>query len=227
MTAETGPLDVRYPAYAWTKVHGAAFKGDITTWNELTPEEVMIQAGSHKTMNDEHPFSCLWAYHIELPFDKWCVVQRVANWPLKASEIPLENVNLDPKKTYLAFDFWGKKFLGEVTGKISVPALNYGDGQVICLREKLGTPQFVASTRHVSMDAVSVKDIKKEKNGLTLKLDLPAGDEEKYFFYLPKGTSLKEVKAKGCDARSESAENNLLVVSVKANDKNCELSLAF
>lgn len=225
--AETGPLDIRYPAYAWTKVHGAAFKGDITTWNELTDEEVMIQAGAHKTMNDEHPFSCLWAYHIEKPFDKWCVVQRVANWPLKACVIPLENVNLDPKKTYLAFDFWAKKFLGEVTEKISVPALNYGDGQVICFREKKGTPQFIASTRHVSMDAVSVTDIKEEKGGLTLKLSLPAGDEEKYYFYVPKGTSLKEVKATGCDAKAESAENDLLVVSVKANENNCEISLNF
>ena len=178
-------------------------------------------------MNDEHPFSCLWAYHIEKPFDKWCVVQRVANWPLKACVIPLENVNLDPKKTYLAFDFWGKKFLGEVTEKISVPALNYGDGQVICFREKKGTPQFVASTRHVSMDAVSITDIKEEKGSLTLKLSLPEGDEEKYYFYVPKGTSLKEVKAKGCDAKAESAENDLLVVSVKANENNCEISLNF
>ncbi|MBR5945662.1 hypothetical protein IKZ80_01095, partial [bacterium] len=226
-TAETGPLDIRYPAYAWTKVHGAAFKGDITTWNELTDEEVMIQAGAHKTMNDEHPFSCLWSYHIEKPYDKWCIVQRIANWPLKASKIPLENVNLDPKKTYLVFDFWAQKFLGEVTGKIEVPELKYGDGQVFCFREKTGCPQFLASTRHVSMDAVSVVDIKEEKGSLTLKLSLPESDEEKYFFYVPKGSAVKEVKAKGCEAKVESAENSIATVSVKATEKNCELSLVF
>ena len=187
----------------------------------------MIQAGAHKTMNDEHPFSCLWAYHIEKPFDKWCVVQRVANWPLKASEIPLENVNFDPKKTYLAFDFWGKKFLGEVTEKISVPALNYGDGQVLCFREKKGTPQFIASTRHVSMDAVSVTDIKEEKDSLTLKLSLPEDTMENYFFFVPKGREIKEASGKGCLAKLESVEGELAAVSVKALESNCELSLHF
>ena len=136
-------------------------------------------------------------------------------------------VRLDPKKTYLVFDFWAQKFLGEVTGKIEVPELKYGDGQVFCFREKTGRPQFLASTRHVSMDAVSVTDIREEKSSLTLKLDLPVGDEEKYFFYVPNGSAVKEVKAKGCEAKVESAENSLATVSVKATEKNCELSLVF
>jgi len=227
MTAETGPLDIRYPAYAWTKVHGAAFKGDITTWNELTPEEVMIQAGAHKTMDDDHPFSCLWAFHIEKPFGKWCVAQRVANWPLRASTIPLENLGLDPRKNYLVFDFWKQVFLGTFTEKISVPELEYGCGQVLCFREATGRPQFVASSRHVSMDAVSVKDVEEKEGSLTLKLSLPEDTMEKYFFSVPKGYSVKEAAGKGCLAKIESAKEGLVVVSVKALEKDCELSLHF
>ena len=225
MTAETGPLDVRYPAYAWTKVHGAAFKGDIRTWNEISDEEVMIQAGAHKTMNDDHPFSCLWAFHLLTKVDSWCVAERVANWPLRASEIKVANLGLDPAKTYLAFDFWAQKFLGEVKEKLAVPALAHGEGQVIAFREKKGGLQFLASTRHVSMDAVSVLKIEEGKNELKLTLALPQDDTETYFFYLPEGAKIKGVAGVGCSAKLTSSDASIVAVEVTAEKAESQITL--
>lgn len=227
VTAETGPLDVRWPAYAWTKVHGAAFKGDITTWNELSPEEVMIQAGAQKTMDDLHPFSCLWAYHISCQAGRWCVMQRVANWPLRAGRVSVGKLGLDPAGTYLAFDFWARKFLGEVKGEIAVPELAYGDGQVICLRPATGRPQFLASTRHVSMDAVSVRGVRETATSIALELELPAGDEERYFFHLPAGFAAVSAEGAGASAELEDFAPGVAAVKVRAEQGRCSLTFNF
>jgi hypothetical protein len=231
VTGETGQLDMRSPAFTWTKLHGFAVKREKPV--EVKPTELddaLNMAGEYPTMHNDHPFSTLWAFHINLPGrNQWQLVGRFATIPLKATEISFENLGLDPKKDYLAFDFWAEKFIGRVNGRLSVPELDLGHCQIISLREVLPYPQFIASTRHISMDAVSVKSEKWAANSercLTVELTGIPGTTETYWFHAPVGWVLTEVAADGATVSHEK-EGELVSVTTQFNSENVTLKLVF
>ena len=198
ITGETGSLDVHYPAFAWTKQHGAAFKGKVErTWIEVSDEDAYTLAGDHDTMYDDHPFASLWAFHFQTQVGRWCVALRVATLPLRGSTTPLSALGLDPDKSYLAFDFWTEKYLGLISGSLVVPPLELGSCQVIALREASDHPQFLACTRHVSMGAVSVERQTWEGETLTLELSGVPQTTETYWLHTPPGWELAAVEAEG------------------------------
>ncbi|WP_322545956.1 hypothetical protein, partial [Clostridium perfringens] len=124
---ETGTIDLSYPAFTWTKLHGFAVpRENPVKAEDITLEEAMNMAGEYPSMNDEHPFSTLWTIHIDKEWRKWSVLGRFASIPLEESNIALENVGLERNKEYLAFDFWGKKYLGKVSGRFTVKKLDLG-----------------------------------------------------------------------------------------------------
>ena len=215
MTGETGPLDVHYPAFAWTKQHGAAFKGEIEqTWDEVSEEEALILAGDHDTIHDDHPFASLWAFHIRTEIGQWCVALRVATLPLRASTLPLANLGLHPPKNYLAFDFWAEQYLGVVSGTIDVPALELGSCQVIAFRELSDHPQFLACTRHVSMGAISVQKQTWHEGTLTLELTGVPGTTETYWVHCPPGWKFDAAIGDGADVSTKSPDDEALALLV-------------
>lgn len=215
MTGETGPLDAHYPAFAWTKQHGAAFKGEIErTWDEVSDEDAYTVAGDHDTMHDDHPLASLWAFHIRTEIGQWGVALRVATLPLRASTLPLANLGLHPQKTYLAFDFWAEQYLGIVSGSIDVPTLELGSCQVIAFRELGDHPQFLASTRHVSMGAVSVKKQTWAGETLTLELSGVPGTTETYWLHCPGAWKLNSVDGERADVSVEPSESKAVALSV-------------
>ena len=196
--------------------------------DERKEEDAMYRVGPRVEPGVDSPFSTLWAVHFAKEYDCWCVVTRNALWSLKESVIELGKFALDDRKTYLAYDFWEKKFLGEVKEGLPMRALKYGSCQVVCLREKLDRPQFLASTRHVSMDAVSVKDIVWKEDALTLALDCVENTAETYSIYIPTGFELKKVECEGGEAKAKDiGTDRVLDVEVKAQRKEVELRLNF
>lgn len=227
-TAETGALNLNFPAYTWTKLHGFAVQSHETPveMEDVNLKEAYDMAGIYPTMNADHPFSSLWSFHLEQGGERWCVVGRFATVPLKESEVALEQVNLAPNKSYHAFDFWKEKYLGVVTGKLACEALELGCCQIIGLREVQEMPQFLASTRHVSMDAVSVKKNVWEDSTLTLSIEGAENMEASYFFYVPEGYTLQEHKANSAECKC-CQEGAILRVDVKMESKEVLLSLGF
>jgi hypothetical protein len=225
-TGETGPLDVHYPAYAWTKAHGKDFKGTIeTAWDEVSEQDSHIIAGDHETMHDDHPLASLWAFHLDTGAGKWCVALPVATLPLRACELPLSNLGLSADRTYVAFDFWAERYLGEVSSGIEAPALELGCCQVIGLRERLDRPQFLASTRHVSMDAVSVRSQTWDGGDLTLDLAAAPHTTETYWFHRPEGWRLASVQGVGAEVANTESGEGTDTVSVAFSAANASLRL--
>ena len=106
--------------------------------------------------------------------------------------------------------------------------LKFGHTEVVCLREKLDRPQFLASTRHVSMDAVSVKDIEWKEGSLSLSLECVEDTLETYSFRVPNGFELKKIECEGGEAKGKDiGSDRLLDVEVKAQKKNVSLRLSF
>ncbi len=195
VTGETGPLSLDYPAYTWTKLHGFAVQSHETpvTMEGVDLDDALDMAGNYPGMESRHPFSSLWNFFISHGGLKWNVMARVATVPLAASTLTLEELNLNAAAQYLAFDFWKQEFLGVVSGTFDVPALELGDCQIVSLRERTGRVQFVASSRHVSMDAVSIRGITEEDDSLSMTIAGVVGTTEQYSFYVPDGLLVTQV----------------------------------
>jgi len=224
---ETGPLDVSYAAFAWCKQHGAAFKDGIRMdWDEVSDADAYVVAGQHETSQDDHPIGCLWAFHINTGAGNWCVAYRFAGTPLRSCNIPLEQLQLDPQTEYLAFDFWEQEFLGEVTGELNVKQLALGHCQVIALREKLDRPQLLASSRHVSMDAVSVESQRFDGKELALTIKGIPGTEEKYFFHCPPGWTIDIASLTGATGQVGPESGTCVPVELVFKQRDVNLSLS-
>jgi hypothetical protein len=198
VTAETGPLDSDYAAYTWTKFHGFHVLDEKPFDAEsMSDEEARNQAGDWQTMDDDHPFSALWAIHLDTGIGRWCVVARFASISLRASKLRMDALGLDLESDYLVFDFWKQEFLGRVRRQINCPALPLGDCQVLAIRPALDRPQLLSSSRHISQDAVSVKAQSWEADMLTLTLEGVAGTSETYWIHVPSGFTPQKAAGKG------------------------------
>ncbi len=216
-TAETGPLDLRYPPFTWTKLHGFAVnsKEKPVEAEGISLTDALDMAGNYPTMDNAHPFSTLWAFHMAIPGRRWTVVGRFATVPLEISTVLLENLGLDPQKKYVAFDFWKSCYLGIVSGSLPCQKLELGNCQIIALTPLSDHPQLIASSRHVSMDAVSVK--RHDWTGCELQLELEGveGTKETYWFYVPQGYTHPE------------QNNDILAVEVDFVQRQKKLTISF
>ena len=228
VTAETGPLNMDFPAYTWTKLHGFAVQSHETPveMEEVSLKEAYDMAGIYPTMEDDHPFSTLWSFHLEHAGESWTVMGRFATVPLEASSVGLDRINLDPEAEYHAFDFWKQEYLGIVSGEIKCPALDLGCCQIIGLRRVQKTPQFIASSRHVSMDAVSVENLKWDAGLLTAVLTGARGMNSIYYFAVPDGYEFctAEVSGGTCSCR---IDKKILAVDVLFEGDQAVLKLKF
>lgn len=198
-TGETGPLDLRFPAYTWTKLHGFAVQSHETPveMEEVTLEDAYNMAGNYPNMEEAHPFSTLWSFHLNQNQERWCVAGRFATVPLKASSLSLTELSLDGNTDYYAFDFWEQNYMGLVRERILCKELAIGECQIIGLRKAEKYPQWIASSRHVSMDAISIAKTQREEGSLSLWLEGIANTEESYYFIIPKSFVLVTVKGEG------------------------------
>ena len=227
-TAETGPLNMDFPAYTWTKLHGFAVQSHETPveMEDVNLKDAYDMAGIYPTMEDAHPFSSLWSFHLNHADETWCVVGRFATVPLKESKIRLEQIQLDSEDSYHVFDFWKEEYLGIVTGELKVRELGLGECQILGLRKVKEIPQFIASTRYVSMDTVSVQEITWNENKLCVNLSGVPKSKERYYFAVPEGFDLKNVEVQGMCCEITQNEN-VLCAEVEFLDQESQMILWF
>ncbi len=189
---ETGPLPLDFPAFTWTKLHGFAVpRENPVAAQGVEDRDAMNMAGLYPTMHDAHPFATLWAVHLRNTFRQWCVAGRFATRPLKASALRFGTLGLSPTQPYHVFDFWAEAFLGTFTGECPCGALALGHCQILALVPVEDRVQLLASTRHLSMDAISVKDMRWEGERTCVSLEGVSGTTETYWFHLPPGAVAK------------------------------------
>lgn len=215
---ETGPLTVEYPAYTWTKLHGFAVQSHETPveMEDVSKEELEHIVGWVPDKHRLNPFSTLWSFAMNHHGLQWRIMLRVATTILKKGAVQLEDLALDPCKTYIAYDFWKEEYLGEVKKELLCDKLDLGYCQVVAFYEKPKQPMLIASNRHVSMDAVSItKHFYKEKT-LHLKLNGIIDQKIRYVIYLPDGFKVEQVRGKDCE-----------VVVTSSNTHTCSLEVSF
>lgn len=226
-TAETGPLDMRYPAYAWTKLHGFAVQSsDKPVKAEVVSiDDALNMAGVYDGMNETHPFSSLWAFHLCHADSRWCVVGRFATVPLPACNLPISDLALSIDTRFHSYDFWEQSYLGIVSNEMPVQKLDIGHCQIIALRPVLDRPQFLASSRHVSMDAVSVKSESWKEPVLSLEVLGISRTTETYIIHR-NGHTFTDSRCEGAIMEC-TMEGELIICNLEFLEKNTFVTLTF
>jgi hypothetical protein len=102
----------------------------------------------------------VFALKIKKPFAEWTVVGFFNSSLTTTMEkkFPLERLWLDSHKTYIVFDFWKKKFIGEVSAELQV-SVEPGSVTLLTLHERTGKPQFISTDRHVLQGALETDNV--------------------------------------------------------------------
>ncbi|HEX7072049.1 MAG TPA: glycoside hydrolase family 36 protein, partial [Rhodothermales bacterium] len=129
-----------------------------------------------------------FAVRVEKAFGAWTVA-AFFNRSLTETvtrRFPLSRLWLDPDATYVAFDFWCQKLVGEVRGELEVSVLP-GSVTLLALHEKRDRPFVLSTDRHILQGFVELDDVRWDAPGATLSgVSLgPAGSSHNVSVYLP------------------------------------------
>ncbi|MBT3193569.1 MAG: hypothetical protein HN341_13545 [Verrucomicrobia bacterium] len=226
---EVGPPDYRHPAYTWTKLHGFAVMSHekpVDT-DEITTEDALNMAGNSPTTEDDHPFSSLWSFHLKKADSRWCVMGRFATIPLHESTVDVADLGLDPAERYHAFDFWKEEYMGVIEGCIPARALELGACQIVGLRKIEIHPQFLASSRHVSMGAVDLVSETWESGRLQLAFEgIPTGVFT-YWVHVPAGHEQVIIDVVGARVTQEHRDGSVLRFELEHTEVRVACDLSF
>lgn len=111
----------------------------------------------------------VFALSIKKTFGQWAIVAVFNSSERETIKkvFPLERLWLDPRKTYLAYDFWMERFCSEVTAVLDVEVLP-GHVTLLALHEKTNVPQVIGTDRHVLQGAIELEDVVWDATARTL-----------------------------------------------------------
>ena len=155
----------------------------------------------------------LWLLEIDRPWEHYCVLGRFA-WSdegLPARDVEFAEIGLPadaeprvrasfgaqslPKHsspTYLVWDFWKEKLVGELGGEFPAEELAEGECRGYGIRPALGRPQVLATNRHIGQGAHELIAVRWADGKLSGRMKLPAGRAFSVFIYVPEGYRLAQ-----------------------------------
>jgi len=127
-----------------------------------------------------------------------------------------DKLGLDPRPSYVAFDFWDQKILGVFKNRLSVE-IEPHDTRVLLVHPVLGRPQLVGTSRHLS-GVVSILNLEWDptKSILRGSSQTVPGDPYTLWIYLPRAMEVVRARATTTGNREvptqhKQAENSLSV----------------
>lgn len=211
-TGEVGPVDYTTPA--------------CTLIPKTRQNENISYAIAHEKKGEKYPFGSLWAIHMVESDRSWCVVQRCGVTPVEEIEESLENLALNPKRTYYAFDFWKQENWKIANGKLNMRSLELGDTQVVALTDITEkTIALLGSDRHVSCDAVSVVSEEMIETGYRLRLKGFTGLSVTYTLYAENAENIKVAMAENIAVKVQ-AEGHILKLETVFEAENAVIELS-
>lgn len=130
----------------------------------------------------------VFALKIKRSFGQWTVAgffNASLTEPVE-KEFSLKRLWLDPGKTWLVYDFWKQRFLGEITNEIKL-VVQPGSARLVTLHEKTGKPQFISTDRHVLQGAVEMNDMNWDEDTKTISgiSNGPLNTSHNVYVYVP------------------------------------------
>lgn len=126
---------------------------------------------------------------ITKPYEQWNVVDvfNLLEEEVEATIDIRDDLHLD-SGPYLVYDFWNKEFIGEVAASFTIP-LRPCASKLFAVRKKLGRPQVLSTSRHISQGAVDLVSLNWDEGRQTLNgvSKVIAGDAYEIALYVPDG----------------------------------------
>ena len=106
-------------------------------------------------------FHRVFVLKVKKSFGEWTVAGffNSEDSEMKEYAFPLNRFGLDDNKSYVAYDFWNNRFMGEVINelKLKVPPASV---MLLSIHEESGIPKIISSERHILQGAVELEDVK-------------------------------------------------------------------
>ena len=111
----------------------------------------------------ERRLAQVWNLPIERTFGAWNVIAVFNFGPVSDDFTAVldahKDLRLDPARSYLVYEFWSKRFLGEFRGKFQSRTIPNVDCDVYCVVEKKNRPVLLSTSRHVRQMAFDVRSV--------------------------------------------------------------------
>lgn len=155
----------------------------------------------------------LFLEEINEPYGNWMLLGRVGE---KRKFIPFHELGLDPKKTYLIFEFWKKKLIGAFKEGFTPGQIDSTfNCQLFCIRELQNHPQLLATNRHISCGAQELKTLSWNNNILSGESNLPKNNLYVIYLNEPAGYNLKSFECNGATILGSHKVEHVREISVK------------
>jgi hypothetical protein len=103
----------------------------------------------------------IFALKVKRPFGEWTITGLFNSNETEIQEyaLPFERLWLENTKTYIAFDFWNCRYLGEITNnlKANVPPASV---LLLAIHERSDVPKIISTDRHILQGAVELEDVR-------------------------------------------------------------------
>jgi alpha-galactosidase len=178
---------------------GQAYDIDPTRSDRLAMVEHEVSGSGPRPFEaDQRLQQTLYQLDIARPFERWTVLARTAGAP---DTLRVADLGLVGGREYVAFDFWGKRFLGTFRDTLVAGAIDsVFQVQVLCLRERQPHPQLLATNRHVSCGGVDLEQVRWSGDTLSGVSRVVTGDDYELFLSEPAGWTAEAVDVTGADA---------------------------
>ena len=142
------------------------------------------------------------------------------NWEDEAKTISFssEELGLQNEGKYLLFEFWTQKSYGTITEgfAMEIPAHSV---RLLAMHHLKDIPQWISSDRHVTQNALELKEYKwiKESRTLEGKIGLISSFPLTMRLYVPPNFSLSGAECNDVECATRKEENNILAVTFKSD----------
>lgn len=163
---------------------------------------------------DQQEVVHLYQLDLARPFEDWTVLARTRD---DVAAIPLAELGLPGGTDYLTFEFWTRRLLGVVRDTLRPEPIDPRFGvQVLCLRRRVGHPQLLATSRHVTCGGPDLREMSWRENVLSGVSELVAGDPYQLYLSEPPGYRFDGVDVAGARVLSQEREGAVRVIRLES-----------
>jgi len=164
---------------------------------------------------DQHGKFCeWWLMEINRPFDRWSILARMDYKNLPQTEVRFADLGLPNDREYLVFEYRKARFLGSYSHSFTAPAQKARDVSVYAIREKLGHPQLLATSRHVTCGGPDIEMLKFEDGKLKGTSRTVGKDPYRIYIYMPTGMHLGTVVADKARVTQTRVEGHMAIIEL-------------
>ncbi len=162
----------------------------------------------------------VWNLQIKNPFLENYNIVALFNWAdeKKTMSFSTEEIGARSDVNYLLYEFWTQKSYGTITQNFAmeVPARSV---RLLAMHPLKKAPQWISSDRHITQNAVELKEFKWDDLTRTLegKIELIGLFPLTMRLYIPQGFSLSGTECDNVECTARKEENSMLAVTFKSD----------